>query len=148
MTGNPFESDAIRGGMEADQAKSEECIAYCRSALQHFNTTAKSVGTPVVEVESGSMAAQAAGIAMGSWPMVDGRARYYRILTNGTFDHVWTAADGQGLTQTEDGHLHFEGRSAGVDDVAKAVARMAGFDSDQAKRVFEAALRGEALSFG
>ncbi|HZJ07580.1 MAG TPA: hypothetical protein VFD59_19270 [Nocardioidaceae bacterium] len=148
MSDNPFDPAAIRGSMDASSHSNEECIAFCRSALEHFNSTAKQVGTPLVEVETSSMAARAAGIAMGSWPTAGGKATYYRILTNGSFDHVWTAADGRGLTQTEDGQFYFEGSAAGVDGIAASVARLAGYDATQAKQIFEAALRGEALSYG
>lgn len=149
MSDNPFDVSAIRGDMNSRADGEEACIAYCHSALEHFNATAKQVGTPIIEVEANSMAARAAGIGMGKWPMVAGKARYYRILINGGFaDIVWTGGDGQGLTQTEDGQFYFEGDSADVRTVAAAVARLTGYDTDQARQVFEAALRGEALRYG
>jgi hypothetical protein len=148
MGNNPFDPSAIRGSTDANAQENEACVAFCQSALEHFSATAKQVGTPVVEVETASMAARAAGIAMGSWPTSGGKARYYRILTNSRFDHVWTAADGRGLTQAENGQFYFEGEAASIEELAAAVARLTGYDSNQAREVFEAALRGEALSYG
>jgi len=149
MSENPFDVSAIRGDMNQGQRGEEECVAFCRSALEHFNATAKQVGTPVIEVEADSMAARAAGIAMGKWPTVAGKARYYRILVNRRFgDIVWTGGDGRGLTQTEDGQFYFEGETVDAGAVAVSVAKLTAYDTDQARQVFESALRGEALSYG
>lgn len=149
MSDSPFNFEEMQRAMESTGHGNSECVEYCRLALEGFNATAKQLHTPVVEVEISSLAVQAAGIAMGSWPVTDGKTRYYRLLVNRQFaDIVWVGGDGQGLTQTESGQYYFEGSAATVHAIAAKVSAMCGHDSTQARAVFEAALRGEALSFG
>jgi hypothetical protein len=146
---DPFDTEAIKASMGGTQSQVAECVNWCLSAMESFGRAAQDVGTPVVALEMDSFAARAAGIAKAPWPTssIDGKqvAQYYRILTNRGFE-VWPAADGYGLTQSVDGQLFLKGKTSSIPDAAGFVAKAAGYDLEQAKEVFHAALRGEAYS--
>lgn len=148
---DPFDTENIKASMGDTQSRISECESWCVTALESFRRAAQDVGTPVVALDMNSMAAQAAGIAKAPWPTSNESgtqvAQYYRILTDSSLN-VWPAADGFGLTQSLDGQFFLKGRASSLTDAASFVARATGYELDQAKEVFNAALRGESLSVG
>lgn len=137
---------------DADRRRVQACESYCEAGLNGFIQAAAKVGTSFVQLEMDSVAAQSAGIALAAWPTtsVGGKtvARYYSILTHSEFDFLWTAADGQGVTITLDGQTFSEGKACSVSYAAALIARLVGYDTEQAKELFTAALRNEPYSYG
>jgi hypothetical protein len=150
---DPFDTAAIRAGMQEDGTRKAEFLEWCVSALQGFAKAAQEVGTPVVSLEMDSLEAQASGVGLASWPtsLVDGQlvSQYYRIVRyDGPADWPWPTLDGRGLTQSLDGQLFANRTASNEDEVAAILGKITGYDPEKAKELFNAALRGESLAFG
>jgi len=148
-----FDTKAIRADMERDtEAENhayESCHAWSVAALGGFVRAAQEVQTPVVELDMGSFAAQASGIALACWPTTSEGdkklARYYSIVRDTSYE-VWPAQDGQGLTLSTDGQVFLMGKACSVDVAARWMCRITGNSLDSAKGVFDSALRGRPVA--
>lgn len=148
---DPFDIDAIKNSIDDRDSARDACVDYCRSALEGFVAAAQQIGTKMVRLSSGHLAAKAAGISK-PWPktggFMDKEYLYYRIVRS-NHSEVWAANDGRGLTVGPSGdRFYLKSRTVSVQAAAHFVAALVDYDIDRAKELFADALRGEPYEGG
>jgi hypothetical protein len=143
---NPFDVDGIRGELDSQSSDQQECVSWCLEGLGAFVAAAKQIPTPIQQLDLGSLAALAAGIAKAPWPTtnIDGAtvAQYYAILREPRVE-VGAAQDGFGLSVGIDGQFFLSSDHATVEQAADFLAEAASYDVENAKSILTNALKGQ-----
>jgi hypothetical protein len=145
-----FDTDAMKADMEREKKAEDSAVGWSVAALNGFLKAAQELGTPVVELDMESDAAEASGIAIGNWPTAekDGKkvAEYYRIVRDTSWGPAYPAEDGNGLTMTLDGRIFLKRNVSSAEDAAKWICGITANNLDTAKAVFDSALKGQPMA--
>lgn len=138
-----FDINELKSEQGDSEARKQAAVQSAYDLLIDYVHTAGELGLQPTVVEPGSLVVRAAGIAMASWPRYsDGNIRYFPLVASARFDHLWLAAQAQGLSVTPEGAFYFRGGPTEATVAAAWLASEFDFDAEKILDTLKNALRG------
>ncbi|WP_199043367.1 hypothetical protein [Glycomyces salinus] len=137
----------MRADLGDEEARKQKAAQRAYDLLIDYVATATELGVQPRRVEAGSLVLTATGISLASWPKAsDGSISYYPLITSSQFNHVWLAAESQGLSVTPGNQFFLRGKELPATEAAAWLASVADFDEQVILETLENALRGNLAS--